>query len=39
MNVASGKIDIRNETLSNLDYLYNILFEEVKIRHQKEMRN
>lgn len=34
MNVASGKIDIRNETLSNLDYLYNILFEEVKIRHQ-----
>ena len=32
MNVYKGVIDISDETVSNLDYLYNILKQEVDIR-------
>ena len=32
MNVYKGVIDIGDETVSNLDYLYNILKQEVDIR-------
>ena len=42
MNVANGVIDIDNEILSNKDYLYKILEQELSIRHQnkiKELRN
>ncbi len=34
MNIASGEIDITNECISNMDYLYDILFKEVQIRHR-----
>ena len=33
MNVYKGVIDISDETVSNLDYLYNILKQEVNIRN------
>jgi len=34
MNVANGTIDVTKENISNLKYLYNILSEEIRIRHE-----
>ena len=31
-NIANGTIDLNQETISNMDYLYQILLEEVNIR-------
>ena len=36
MNVANGQIDLNDETLSNLDYLYNILQQEAELRKKKK---
>lgn len=38
-NVASGIIDLNNETVSNKDYLYNILLEEVNIRNANKLKD
>jgi len=35
MNVANGVINLNNETVSNLDYLYNILKQETELRAEK----
>ncbi len=37
-NVANGEIDLENEKLSNKDYLYNILLEEVNIRNANKLK-
>lgn len=34
MNIANGEIDLTKENVSNAEYLYNILFQEVEIRHK-----
>ena len=39
MNVYIGVIDIGDETVSNLDYLYNILKQEVDIRKENKVTN
>ena len=39
MNVYNGIIDISNEKVSNLDYLYNILKQEVDIRRENKVDN
>ena len=39
MNVYNGVIDISDETVSNLDYLYNILKQEVDIRKRNKITN
>ena len=42
MNIANGVIDIDNEIISNKEYLYKILEQEVNIRYQnkiKELKN
>lgn len=38
-NVANGIIDLNNETISNKDYLYNILLEEVNIRNVNKLKD
>ena len=38
-NVANGTIDLNDEILSNKDYLYKILFEEVKIRNSNKIKD
>lgn len=35
MNIANGVIDLNDETVSNLDYLYNILKQETELRAHK----
>jgi DNA replication protein DnaC len=37
-NVANGEINLENEKLSNKDYLYNILLEEVNIRNANKLK-
>ena len=37
-NIANGEIDLENEKLSNKDYLYNILLEEVNIRNANKLK-
>ena len=39
MNVYKGVIDISDETVSNLDYLYKILKQEVDIRKENKVTN
>ena len=39
MNVYKGVIDVGNEKVSNLDYLYNILKSEVDIRRENKVNN
>ena len=39
MNVYKGVIDISDETVSNLDYLYSILKQEVDIRNENKVAN
>ena len=36
MNIANGIIELKEETVSNLDYLYNILNKEKELREQKK---
>lgn len=38
-NIANGIIDLNNETISNKDYLYNILLEEVNIRNANKLKD
>lgn len=38
MNIANGVIDIDNEVISNKDYLYKILSQELEIRHQNKIK-
>lgn len=38
-NVANGIINVNNETISNKDYLYNILLEEVNIRNANKLKD
>lgn len=38
-NIANGVIDLNNETISNKDYLYNILLEEVNIRNANKLKD
>ena len=35
MNIANGVVDLNDETISNTDYLYNVLKHEVDLREQK----
>lgn len=35
-NTAGGRIDITDETVSNMDYLYNIFSEEINMRKEKK---
>lgn len=35
MNIANGVVDLTDETISNTDYLYNVLKQEVDLREQK----
>lgn len=37
-NIASGEIDLNDEKLSNKDYLYSILMQEVNIRNATRRR-
>lgn len=37
-NIASGVIDLNDETISNKDYLYKVLLEEVNIRKKNKLR-
>lgn len=37
-NIANGEINLENEKLSNKDYLYNILLEEVNIRNANKLK-
>ena len=39
MNVYNGIIDISDEKVSNLDYLYNILKQEVDIRRENKINS
>ena len=36
MNIANGAIDLNRETVSNLDYLYEILKQELELRAKKK---
>ncbi|MBQ7276908.1 MAG: ATP-binding protein [Bacilli bacterium] len=36
-NIANGNIDLNNERISNKDYLYQILLEEVNIRNKNKL--
>lgn len=38
-NIANGTIDLNDERLSNKDYLYKILLEEVNIRHSNKIKD
>lgn len=38
-NIASGVIDLNDETISNKDYLYKILLEEVNIRKKNKLKD
>lgn len=38
-NIANRTIDINNETISNKEYLYKILLEEVNIRNVNILKN
>ncbi len=38
-NIANGTIDLNDETISNKDYLYKILLEEVKIRNANKLKD
>lgn len=38
-NVANGTIDLNDERLSNKDYLYKILLEEVNIRNSNKIKD
>lgn len=37
-NIANGEINLENKKLSNKDYLYNILLEEVNIRNANKLK-
>ena len=37
-NIANGKIDLNQETISNKEYLYQILLEEVSIRSVNKLK-
>lgn len=37
-NIANGTIDLNQETISNMDYLYQILLEEVNIRSANKLK-
>lgn len=37
-NIANGAIDLNDETISNKDYLYKILLEEVRIRKTNKLK-
>ena len=38
-NIASGEIDLNDEKLSNKDYIYNILLQEVNIRNANKLKD
>ena len=38
-NIASGVIDLNDETISNKDYLYKVLLEEVNIRKKNKLKD
>lgn len=38
-NIANGTIDLNDETISNKDYLYKILLEEVNIRNANKLKD
>lgn len=38
-NIASGVIDLNDETISNKDYLYKLLLEEVNIRKKNKLKD
>ena len=38
-NVANGTIDLNDERLSNKDYLYKVLLEEVNIRNSNKIKD
>lgn len=38
-NIANGAIDLNDETISNIDYLYKILLEEVNIRNANKLKD
>ena len=38
-NIANGTIDLNDETISNNDYLYRILLEEVNIRNANKLKD
>lgn len=38
-NIANGTIDLNDERLSNKDYLYKILLEEVNIRNSNKIKD
>lgn len=38
-NIASGVIDLNDETISNKEYLYKVLLEEVNIRKKKKLKD
>lgn len=38
-NIANGTIDLNNETISNKDYLYKILLEELNIRNANKLKD
>lgn len=38
-NIANGTIDLNDETISNKDYLYNILLEEVNIINANKLKD
>lgn len=38
-NIASGEIDLNDEKLSNKDYLYSILLQEVNIRNANKAKD
>ena len=36
-NIANGLVDLSDETVSNTDYLYNVLKQEIDIRAKKKI--
>ena len=38
-NIASGVIDLNDETISNKEYLYKVLLEEVNIRKKNKLKD
>lgn len=36
-HIANGKVDLTNERISNLDYLYNVLQDELMMRHKEKV--
>lgn len=38
-NIANGTIDLNNETISNKEYLYKILLEEINIRNANKLKD